>query len=290
MLCLLICLFFSTPQAQAKAKPDWSYVEKQLRAAKFDKKFIAHMRETYEPKNFDQTIELNVLLFLRKRDDHGHQVSDSAVATVTEFMNSNRAALKAAEKEHGVAAGVIASLLWIESRHGQNRGRFHVPSVYLHLLQAPRPEIIAHLKAKASDYTPKVTKQNLFDIEKRTGTKATWAIAELRALQKMYKKDAQLLRTLRGSFAGAFGIPQFIPSSYHRWARTNRKAASPDLDQTQDAIQSVAFYLRDHGWRKGKKKSFEAALLKYNNSKHYARAILDLADKVDARRPAGHQL
>ncbi len=288
------------PQGSAKSRapaavkvpaPDWSYVEARLKKAKFKKSFIKVLKETYEAKHFQQTLELNVLLFLRKHDDHGVQVSKDAAETVKTFMSANSKSLAAAEKEHGVSKSVIASLLWLESRHGVNQGRFHVASVYLHLLQAPRPEVVAHLKRAAHLFAPVISKKNLADIEKRTLKKQTWALEELAALQKMHAKDAKLMRGLRGSFAGAFGIPQFIPSSYLRWARSPNKSVSPDLNRAQDAIQSVAFYLKDNGWKTGLDKTFVKALLKYNNSTDYAQAILKLAEKVDggpfkAREPA----
>jgi len=289
---ILICAAASAknPPPPPVPKPDWKYVETQLNKAKFKKSFIKALKESYESQHFQQTVELNVLLFLRKRDDHGVQVSKDAVETVKAFMSAHRASLAAAEKQHGVSASVIASLLWLESRHGENRGRFHVPSVYLHLLQTPRPEVVAHLKRASHHFAPMITKKNLADIEARTLKKSAWALEELRALQKIYAKDAKLVRDLRGSFAGAFGIPQFIPSSYLRWARTQNKSVSPNLDRAQDAIQSVAYYLKDNGWRKGRDKSYVKALMKYNNSNDYAQAILKLSEKVDGkapRKPAG---
>jgi membrane-bound lytic murein transglycosylase B len=288
ILILISGAAWAKPKAPPVPAPDWKYTEAQLKKAKFKKSFIKALRETYEARHFQQTVELNVLLFLRKRDDHGVQVSKDAVETVKAFMEANRSSLSAAEKEHGVSSSVIASLLWLESRHGENRGRFHVPSVYLHLLQAPRPDVVAHLKRASHNFAPLITKKNLAEIEARTVKKAAWAVGELKALEKLYAKDPKLVRGLRGSFAGAFGIPQFIPSSYLRWARTQRKSVSPDLNRPQDAIQSVAYYLKDNGWRKGRDKTFVKALMKYNNSMDYAQAILKLAGKVDGRRaPAG---
>jgi membrane-bound lytic murein transglycosylase B len=78
---------------------------------------------------------------------------------------------------------VIASLLWIETRHGQNQGMFHVASAYLHLLQSERPAVKEFLQNKAVDFTKNVTKKQRAEIAKRTKTKADWALKELRSLQ-----------------------------------------------------------------------------------------------------------
>ena len=72
-------------------------------------------------------------------------------------------------------------------------------------------------------------------------------------------------------------MPQFIPSSYNHWARSPQKKAVPDLLKAKDAIYSVAYYLRDNGWRRNKSKTHVKALMKYNNSSDYANAILKLA-------------
>ena len=282
ILCLLFIptFVFATP-----AKVDLKYVRTQMKKAGFKSKFINDVVKAYEEKHFEQTLELNVLLYLRKHDDHGGQVSQDAVKTINDFMDKNRSALFRAEKDHGVSRSVISSLLWLESRHGVNQGRFHVASVYMHLLQGPRKSVVQHLREHAHEFMGKdevLTPKIRAEIKKRTGTKAAWALVELKALQQTWEKDPELVRNLRGSFAGAFGMPQFIPSSYHRWARSTRKVKSPDLNVAEDAIQSVAFYLRDNGWRAAKEKSFVKALLKYNNSNDYARAILKLADEVDA--------
>lgn len=291
-LSLSLALLVFAAVAEAKEPDaDWRFVETRLKKSGLKKKFIAELKTMYEPKHFRRVVELNVLLFLRQSDDHGIQVSHAAVENVKAFIDDHQSSLQFAEKEHGVSGSVIASLLWLESRHGVNTGRFHVPSVYLHLIQATRPEVVTHLHKNAKNFTPKgrVSNKNLRDITARTKTKTAWAISELKALQQIHQRDGQILRQLRGSFAGAFGIPQFLPSSYLKWARTIRKKGSPDLYKPQDAIHSVAFYLRDNGWKKGRKKSFVPALLRYNNSHDYAHAILKLAEKVEGlRNPAAH--
>jgi len=100
-------------------------------------------------------------------------------------------------------------------------------------------------------------------------------------LQKVHKWNWKIERDLRGSFSGAFGIPQFLPSSYVRWARSHKKAKQPIISRPEDAIMSVAHYLKDHGWKKSNREAQLAALYKYNNSHDYAAAIVDLAQRVE---------
>jgi membrane-bound lytic murein transglycosylase B len=267
--------------------PDWKYVERRLKLKKFDKAFIAEMKKIYEPKDFIQVLELNMLLYLRSRDYHGTQVTDQAANEVRAFMEENRDSLKSAEKKMKVSGSVVASLLWIESRHGKNQGRFNVPSVYLSLLQANRKPVLRYLKSAVPRYADDPHDPRIADLQKRAKKKSDWAMEQLQALAKAYKWKWHIVSDLRGSFSGAFGMPQFIPTSYVKWARSPKPKAAPDLMSAPDAIQSVAYYLHDQGWKPKKEKTHVPALMKYNNSEDYANAILALAAKADeGRRPA----
>jgi membrane-bound lytic murein transglycosylase B len=281
VLCLALPL---SALAEGDAVPtDWSFVQKKLSHAGFKKSFISAMRKNYDPNDFNSVVELNSLLFLRKTDYHTPQVSNKAVDDVRQFMAEHDGTLMAAEKKFGVSKGVISGLMWMESRYGENQGRFHVASVFLDLVQAERPQVIAHLKLEAAPrFAPHLTKKIASDITAKAQKKAKWAMGELKALQTMYFKDKKLVLGLKGSFAGAFGMPQFEPSSYVAYARSSRgKKKSADLTTADDAIYSVANYLKESGFKKTKEKTHEKALMKYNNSHDYARAILKLAKQAD---------
>ena len=276
---------------RAAVQSDWNYVAQKMRGAGIKNDFAQALRRAYEPGDFATVAELNSLLFLRKTDDHTPQVSKQAVLDVRQFMRAHKQAFFAAEKKYGVSRSVVAALLWLESRYGNNAGRFHVASVFLSLAQVDQPQVILHLRGQAAPrFTPRLTSAQSDKVERKARDKAKWALQELKALQQMYERDRQLTLSLRGSFAGAFGMPQFIPSSYVTYARassTGKRAA--DLTRADDAIHSVAHYLKVSGWRQARRPSHEKALLKYNNSRDYARAILQLADLAEnqkARLPA----
>lgn len=278
LILVLLSSLASWAKTLAKPHPDWNYVEKKLKGAGFKKDFIGLLRENYDSESFTEVLELNTLLFLRKSDYHGVQVTPEAATTVRAFVSENGDALSTAEKEYGVTKEVVASLLWIESRHGKTLGQFHVASVFVDLVQADRPAVISYLHKAAKRFTHQVTAKNRKDITSRTGKRVKWAISELKAIQKMSRKNQSIVRDLRGSFAGAFGMAQFLPSSFVAYAKAYDSAKFPDLLLPQDAIQSVAYYLHENGWKKSKPKSHFQALMRYNNSEDYANAILKLAD------------
>lgn len=267
--------------ASKEPVPLKTFLEKKLRREKFDSRFIQKLLQDYETKDFHSVLELNVLLFLRKSNYHGPQISDSSVLEVEDFKAIHASTLEQAEIRYGVDASTVASLLWIESRLGKNRGDFHVPSVYLHLVQAPRVSVQNYLFSRTAKFADSETEVDKREIVRRTHKKSKWAIEELRALSRVHKWKWKIGTDLRGSFSGAFGIPQFLPSSYIRWGRAFDKTRQPLLDDPRDAIMSVAYYLKDHGWKKKNRKSQLEALYMYNNSRDYAEAIADLADRVD---------
>ncbi len=284
IILVLALLFGGCPAEAGELVGSFKYAENKLRAAGFDRAFLRALGKTYEPKGFQDVVELNVNLFLKKTDYHGVQVTDAAVASVSEFMRANGAALDAVQRRYGPSGPVIASLLWIESRYGRNLGSFHVASVYLHLLQSDRADVLARLKGGgAKRFNAAPSKKDLAKIPGRAKKKAAWAMSELRALQKVFRKRGDFALGLRGSFSGAFGLCQFLPSSYLNWAKSARPPAAPDLLRPDDAIHSVAFYLQRNGWRRDRPKTYVRALMNYNNSSDYANAILALAKKVESR-------
>lgn len=267
-------------------KSDWAYAERRLTQNKFDQGFIRELKKTYESADFQNVTELNLLLFLRKTDDHGVQVTADAADKVRGFLEQNHDVFLATEKYYGVSAEVVASLLYIESRYGKNLGRFQLASVFVHLIQLDRRDLLQHFQtAGALRFTDRVSKIEKRKISERRATKVKWALGELRALESVYKEKGRIALEMRGSFAGAFGLSQFLPSSYAKWARSFQPGGPPNLAEPADAIASTAFYLKENGWRK-KKATHLKALLNYNNSHDYANAILKLAELATKARSA----
>lgn len=289
LLALFYCEF--TPAAgPGEPGSDWAYVQKRLKQAKLPKAFIQDMREIYKPNDFMKVLELNILLFLRQTDYHTPQVSGDAVGEVRTFVNKNKKAFDSVEKEYGVSRETVSSLLYIETRHGANKGNFHVASVFLDLIQADRPTVVRYLKARLPHYTSNYDKAMQGKIAKRARLKADWALGEIKALSEMYKRDKKMLKSLKGSYSGAFGMAQFIPSSYVSMARSLKKGHTADIGKADDAIASVAHYLKVSGWRPKQNRSHKRALMRYNNSEDYAEAIMSLAKRASGEKIAQREV
>jgi membrane-bound lytic murein transglycosylase B len=168
-------------------------------------------------------------------------------------------------------------------------GTFHIVSVYLHLLQTKRPKNLASLTKLALLKNKEVKKYNTAKevrklMRERSISKSKWAEEQLIALAQIRKKKHLDLVSLRGSYAGAFGLPQFIPSSYRDYAEALVPEATPNITKPNDAIMSVANYLQKKGWQMDNQEAQVAALMKYNNSRDYANGILNISEKVSKKK------
>lgn len=266
--------------------PDVKYLKKKLQQEKFSPRFIEAVLKNYDPDSFASTVRLNMLGFLNP-PQHSVLVTDDGISKSEEFIEKNKKAFQKVEQRDKVPTTVIASLLWIETKHGKLTGRYHVLSVFAHLLQVTRHDVRTELTNLAIEIEKNKPnpKKNLWKLmRERTKRRSSWAVSQLKALEKLHKKDKKMTEGLLGSFAGAFGIPQFIPSSYWTYAKPLKAGKVADLYNPEDAISSVAHYLKKEGWSSKKKTHQIKALMHYNNSRDYAESILDLSEKIIQNR------
>jgi membrane-bound lytic murein transglycosylase B len=119
-------------------------------------------------------------------------------------------------------------------------------------------------------------------IEKRAHKKAQWAYQELKHLLTIAEKEHIDVLKIKGSWAGAFGIAQFLPSSYVNYAVDGNNDHKVRLFNRYDSIVSVANYLKENGWKKGlTEKKKRTIIRKYNNSTPYIDTVLQLSQKIN---------
>lgn len=143
-----------------------------------------------------------------------------------EFQEAHRDVLTAVEDRYGVPASIIVAIIGVETIYGRYTGSFRVLDALATLgfrhPDAERPE-----------------RSRLFRNQ----------LADLMELHHQGQLDA---RTVTGSYAGAMGLPQFMPGSLLRFAVDGDGDGRIDLEHNAaDAIASVAAYLRHHGWIPG---------------------------------------
>lgn len=142
------------------------------------------------------------------------------------FWEENQDTLTVAEKKYGVPASIIAAIIGVETVYGRNMGNFSVLDA-LYTLAFSYPD---HARRDRSPFFRE----------------------ELAEFLTMTLRQGVDPTSIRGSYAGAIGMPQFMPGSIGRYAVSMRPGRSPDLvNNPDDAIMSVANYLAGHGWRAG---------------------------------------
>ncbi|MFY8159698.1 MAG: lytic murein transglycosylase [Candidatus Kapaibacteriota bacterium] len=254
----------------------------------FFEKLIANEKSKFEPKY----IKMNVTNLFKSggKSDYSTHYNKNAVEKTTKFIKENNEVLTLAQNKYGVPKEFIAAILWVETRHGNYTGDNSVISVFLTTAMSNTPKIsddnlnlITEYYNENNSKTGENDNKDLsFYIDKyktRANKKANWALGELAALESIYNLNKLDIFELRGSYAGAFGMSQFLPSSYNSWAVDGNGDNKIDLFDKVDAIFSVANYLKTNGWDgtdEGRKKS----IFHYNNSNDYVNAVSTLAEKV----------
>ncbi|WP_426415932.1 lytic murein transglycosylase B [Aestuariirhabdus sp. LZHN29] len=137
------------------------------------------------------------------------------------FWQQHAEALARAEKEFGVPPEMIVAIIGVETFYGKHRGKFRV---------------VDALSTLGFDYPPR----------------QTFFRKQLKEFLLLSREQGFDPLDLTGSYAGAMGFPQFIPSSFRAYAVDFDGDGQIDIwNNPVDAIGSVANYFRRHGWQQG---------------------------------------
>lgn len=254
------------------------YAAQKLLAKGMNPTFVDLILKGYREDQREKVQELNILGFLRSNKSTAtgeEKIPAWELKRVKKFLGDHRKAFKSAERQFNVQKEVIASLLWVETKHGKDLGNFHVASALFSLVAADYPTFVDQLQDTARKTAADYDKVIEAKIQERCRTKGEWAASELMALQEIHQRGYKDAKNLHGSFSGAFGMAQFMPSSYLAWAKGTRK--QPNLFRADDSILSVANYLNSNGWQTASRDAQEGALFHYNRDKAYVNHILKMS-------------
>ena len=155
------------------------------------------------------------------------------------FWKKYEEALNRAEKEYGVPPHIITAIIGVETRYGEYKGRHRVMDA-LTTLSFDYPKRSRFFKSELTHYLLLTREEDIDPF------------------------------SIKGSYAGAMGIPQFISSSYRSYAVDFDGDGKRDLwDNPVDAIGSVANYFKQHGWKAGEEVVLPATV----NGKQYQHLV-----------------
>lgn len=215
--------------------------------------------------------------------DYSQFLTQSSIDRAIDYLGQHQGVLKQARSVYGVEEEVIGAIILVESRLGTLIGKrlvLNTLSTFAVLDDKDSRDSLWHSYLK--DKTDRSKRQ----FDSWASRKSTWAYNELKAYLKYVKAEGLDPFSMRGSYAGALGIAQFMPSSVLEFARDGNRDGRIDLRDHDDAIESIANYLNRHGW--GPTLSHDKAfriLLRYNDSKYYAETILKVAERLAKLRP-----
>lgn len=148
-------------------------------------------------------------------------LTEARINRGVEFWKQHAEALARAEREYGVPAQVIVAIIGVETFFGRNTGNWRV---------------IDALATLGFDYPPR----------------ADFFRKELREFLLLTREQRVDPLGVTGSYAGAMGMPQFMPSSFRAYAVDFDHDGHIDIwNDPDDAIGSVASYFQRHGWVAG---------------------------------------
>ncbi|MDR0465827.1 MAG: lytic murein transglycosylase, partial [Deltaproteobacteria bacterium] len=218
----------------------------------------------------------------RKRVYRG-VVTEANAQRCREFLAANMQYFDRAQKLHGIPPEILVSLLFVETRLGTAIGGGNNA---LHTLASmaisKKPEQIPAWL----EQLPEGHAERLDWMEDLMQKRSEWAYKEVKALVSYVRKYRLDMTAIPGSYYGAIGFCQFMPTNIEPYGVDGDGDGVIDLFSMSDAIASVANYLAKHGWKPGLNRDAQHRVLRtYNHVDIYPNTILALSDLVI--KPAG---
>lgn len=247
--------------------PPVAYVELRYSLVRhgLDKDYVG--KAFADPRNSFLPEVVRKIAYLRKESPAIYQqfLRPEVVARGRQYLEEQRRTLGRAEARFGVAPEVIVAILTVESGLGNITGRYPVFNVFASLAVMDTPEVIQEVGLSSG-------------LRDRLKKKAAWARRELGIfLHYCYSRHLDPFQ-LKGSWAGAMGFCQFLPSSLENCGVDGDGDGRIDLFTHADAIFSVACYLQKSGFQRQHRGSWRRAVYRYNHSEAYVDTVITLAN------------
>jgi membrane-bound lytic murein transglycosylase B len=197
-------------------------------------------------------------------------------------------AFRSSERLRDVPASVLTAILYVETRCGAVTGKHMVLYRLARLAMANEPDnlwrnIVRHTRGASASEAETIEARVRARGRKIEATFYPEVLATFRLAANLGIDPL----SIRGSGSGAFGLPQFLPTSYMRFAVDGNENGLISLYEPADAIASAANYLSSYGWKPGISRAEQRGVIwNYNRSDAYIDTVLYLAQRVEDVYPS----
>ena len=204
-------------------------------------------------------------------------LSEKSIKSAFLYMKKYKKELDDAQKKYGVDKTIITAIILVETRLGAYLGKR--PVINTLATMACLSDKNARQRLWKSITSHKRLTRNKFN--KKVRVRSKWAYHELKALLKYSIRENINPVKITGSYAGAMGIAQFMPSNALTLAQDGNDDGHVDLFNHSDAIYSIANYLKHFGWKPSTTvNAAHRILYKYNHSNYYVNTLLKISARL----------
>lgn len=240
--------------------------------AKFIEKIYASSQLRFEVKGIS-------LYFMHNEAtlNYDQFLSRKSIAKARDYMAQHQNDLENARKRFEVDREIITAVILVETKLGTYLGSRSILSTLSTMAVLvdtdPREAIWREI--------PEERRFTRDQFEAKASSKAGWAYGELKAFLTYTRQQGIDPFGISGSYAGAVGIAQFMPSNILLHGQDGDQDGHIDLFNHADAINSIASYLKHYGWRPGMTKEQAGKVIyHYNHSPYYVDTILKIAERL----------
>ena len=276
---LLVVGYLVLAESRAALEPDneaFSSVKKRLISDGFDPTKIKRLYS--RPQVFFEVDGVTILFTYKEaRVNYSQFTNNWSIRKAKQYMQKNKEDLTRTEKAFGVDRKIITAIMLVETGLGASVGTRSTLNTLSTLAALMDPVV----RERFWDLIPDSKKISRKKFEKKAAARSKWAYKELKAFLKYANREGFDPASIPGSFAGAVGVAQFMPTSILAYGKDGNDDGTVDMLNHADSMASIANFLKSHGWRPGQsRKKAEKIIYHYNHSSYYVDTILKISSRL----------
>jgi len=267
------------PASAQESRPTFHTLKKMLVADGFNRRLIDVLYASPGTAFVDDIVG-SYFRHSEAKLNYRQFTSQNAIQKARDYISAHSKALAHAQRVYGVDKTIITAILLVETRLGTYVGKNPVFNTLSTLASLKNPVNRDALWQAQSD-TFLLSRR---EFDEKALDKADWAYTELKAFLRYTRRENMDPFMINGSYAGAIGFSQFMPSNILRLGIDGDSDGAVDLFTHADAIHSIANYLKYHGWHPDIKKNRAFKVIyHYNHSKVYVNTVLEISGLLKGR-------